>query len=55
MSQVLQDFDRIRLDGFSAAEREEYLTLRVRSAERIREFFAGMGRNDLLSAGEQNQ
>ncbi len=55
MNQVLQDFDRIRLDGFSVAEREEYLTLRVRSAERIREFFAGMEKSELPAMEEQNQ
>lgn len=38
--QVLTDFDRVRFDGFSAEERKEYLDLRNRTSDRIRDFFA---------------
>ena len=44
LDQVLMDYDRLRFDGFSGAEREQFQTLESRSVENIRAFFAVIGR-----------
>ena len=44
LDQVLMDYDRLRFDGFSGAEREQFQTLESRSVENIRAFFAVIGK-----------
>jgi len=44
LDQVLADYDRLRFDGFSGAEREQCQKLESRSVENIRAFFAVIGK-----------